>query len=99
MSRHAALLPATFSRTIEDWLAEDIPSFDYGGYVVGNDDKVATLFCKSDGVLAGVPFFDQVFQHTGCTVKWNFEEGAEIMPYGGKVAVAEVRGPARRILM
>ncbi|KAJ2487088.1 nicotinate-nucleotide diphosphorylase (carboxylating) [Coemansia sp. RSA 2050] len=110
MSRLAALLPTTFSRTIEDWLAEDIPSFDYGGYVVGNDDKVATLFCKSQGVLAGVPFFDQVFQHTGCTyvsalqhsmsiVKWSFEEGAEIIPLGGKVAVAEVRGPARRILM
>ncbi|KAJ2877830.1 nicotinate-nucleotide diphosphorylase (carboxylating) [Coemansia aciculifera] len=32
-------------------------------------------------------------------VKWNFEEGAEIMPHDGRVAVAEVRGPARRILM
>ncbi|KAJ2447329.1 nicotinate-nucleotide diphosphorylase (carboxylating) [Coemansia sp. RSA 2424] len=99
MSMYAALLPVTFARTIENWLAEDIPSFDYGGYVVGNDSKVATLYCKSKGVLAGVPFFDQVFHHTGCSVVWAVEEGVEISPDGGKVAVAEVRGPARRILM
>lgn len=96
----AALLPTTFSRTIEDWLAEDIPSFDYGGYVVGDEPKEATLFCKSPGVLAGVPFFNEVFRQTGCTVDWNFEEGSKIDPeQQGKVAAATVCGPARRILM
>ncbi|KAJ2161764.1 nicotinate-nucleotide diphosphorylase (carboxylating) [Coemansia sp. RSA 552] len=99
MSRYAALLPTTFAGTITDWLAEDIPSFDYGGYVVGDDDKLATLYCKSDGVLAGVPFFNEVFRQTGCTVAWSFEEGADIIPMDGKVVVAQVRGPARRILM
>ncbi|KAJ2799070.1 nicotinate-nucleotide diphosphorylase (carboxylating) [Coemansia guatemalensis] len=99
MSRHAALLPTTFARTIEDWLAEDIPSFDYGGYVVGDDEKEATLYCKSEGILAGVPFFNEVFRQTGCTVVWSFEEGAEIIPFDSKVEVAKVHGPARRILM
>ncbi|PIA13241.1 nicotinate-nucleotide diphosphorylase [Coemansia reversa NRRL 1564] len=99
MSRYSALLPTTFARTIEDWLAEDIPSFDYGGYVVGDDEKVATLYCKSEGVLAGVPFFNEVFRQTGCIVVWSFEEGAEIIPLNGKVVVAKVSGPARRILM
>ncbi|KAJ2008630.1 nicotinate-nucleotide diphosphorylase (carboxylating) [Coemansia thaxteri] len=84
---------------IEGWLAEDIPSFDYGGYVVGDDEKVAILYCKSPGVLAGVPFFNEVFRQTGCIVVWSFEEGVEIIPREGKVTVAEVRGPARRILM
>ncbi|KAJ1722440.1 nicotinate-nucleotide diphosphorylase (carboxylating) [Coemansia erecta] len=99
MSKFAALLPPTFARTIESWLAEDIPSFDYGGYVVGDDEKVATLYCKSPGVLAGVPFFNEVFRQTGCVVTWSFEEGVDIFPQNGKVVVAEVRGSARRILM
>ncbi|KAJ1882382.1 nicotinate-nucleotide diphosphorylase (carboxylating) [Coemansia sp. RSA 1722] len=99
MSMFAALLPPTFARTIENWLAEDIPSFDYGGFVVGDDEKEATLYCKSQGVLAGVPFFNEVFRQTGCTVTWSFEEGAEIIPHNGKVVVAKVRGSARRILM
>ncbi|KAJ1800991.1 nicotinate-nucleotide diphosphorylase (carboxylating) [Coemansia sp. RSA 2399] len=99
MAKHAALLPTTFARSIENWLAEDIPSFDYGGYVVGDDEKEATLYCKADGVLAGVPFFNEVFRQTGCTVTWSFEEGAEIIPNDGKVVVAQVRGAARRILM
>ncbi|KAJ2549344.1 nicotinate-nucleotide diphosphorylase (carboxylating) [Coemansia sp. RSA 1933] len=99
MAKHAALLPTTFARSIENWLVEDIPSFDYGGYVVGDDEKEATLFCKSAGVLAGVPFFNEVFRQTGCTVVWSFEEGAEIIPNDGNVVVAYVRGAARRILM
>ncbi|KAJ2378922.1 nicotinate-nucleotide diphosphorylase (carboxylating) [Coemansia sp. RSA 2611] len=99
MSKHAALLPTTYARTIEAWLAEDIPAFDYGGYVVGDDVKVATLYCKSPGVLAGIPFFNEVFRQTGCSVEWSFEEGVEIIPHEGKVVVAEVRGAARRILM
>ncbi|KAJ1858582.1 nicotinate-nucleotide diphosphorylase (carboxylating) [Coemansia sp. RSA 1822] len=99
MSRHASLLPISYARTVEHWLAEDIPSFDYGGYVVGDDIKVATLYCKSPGVLAGKPFFNEVFRQTGCTVSWSFEEGVEILPNEGKVVVAEVTGPGRRILM
>ncbi|KAJ2709642.1 nicotinate-nucleotide diphosphorylase (carboxylating) [Coemansia spiralis] len=99
MASPAALLPTTLARTIEAWLAEDIPSFDYGGYVVGDDEKSATLYCKSAGVLAGVPFFDEVFRQTGCTVVWSVKEGAEITVDAGNVAVAEVRGPARRLLM
>ncbi|KAJ2780931.1 nicotinate-nucleotide diphosphorylase (carboxylating) [Coemansia javaensis] len=100
MPNHAALLlPTAVARAIEAWLAEDVSSFDYGGYVVGDAEKTATLYCKSRGVLAGVPFFDEVFRQTGCTVVWAVEEGAEIDPDGGRVAVATVRGPARRILM
>jgi len=33
---HSHLLPLDWNkRQIEEWLHEDIPSFDYGGYVVG----------------------------------------------------------------
>ena len=44
---YAHLLPNTYKATIAAWLAEDTPAFDYGGFVVGEAHKTATLFCKS----------------------------------------------------
>jgi hypothetical protein len=41
------LLPSTFKETITAWLAEDVPSFDYGGFVVGETDQVAVLYGKA----------------------------------------------------
>lgn len=41
------LLPPTFKRTISEWLEEDCPSFDYGGFVVGEADGEARLLGKS----------------------------------------------------
>ena len=29
---------------VQAWLKEDIPSFDYGGFVVGNKKEVAILY-------------------------------------------------------
>jgi len=62
----AHLLPPTYKSTIASWLAEDTPSFDYGGFVVGEDPCEARLLGKSAGILAGVPFFDEVFAQLGC---------------------------------
>jgi nicotinate-nucleotide pyrophosphorylase (carboxylating) len=54
---------------------EDIPSFDYGGCVVGDKAEVATLYCKANGVVAGVPFFTKVFEQLGCSVEWQVKVG------------------------
>lgn len=43
----AHLLPTTYKQTVAAWLTEDTPSFDYGGFVVGEDEKAATLYGKS----------------------------------------------------
>lgn len=43
----AHLLPPEFKRTIASWLHEDCPSFDYGGFVVGEETKTARLYAKS----------------------------------------------------
>lgn len=95
----ADLLPVHFKSQITEWLREDTPSYDYGGFVVGNASRTATLFCKSPGILAGVPFFDEVFTQCGCSVEWHFKEGNFIDPKGGKVAVATVTGPTRKLLL
>jgi nicotinate-nucleotide pyrophosphorylase (carboxylating) len=69
-SSFARLLPGTFQKKISEWLEEDVPAFDVGGFVVGDAQETATLWQKAAGVVAGVPFFDEVFQQLGCRVEW-----------------------------
>jgi len=95
----ADLLPDDYKSQIRAWFAEDAPSFDYGGFVVGSSPRSATLYGKSAGVLAGVPFFDEVFAQCGCTVQWHLKEGEYFDPASGKIAVATVTGPVRKLLL
>lgn len=104
----AHLLPSSWKTQITAWLAEDTPSFDYGGFVVGEVPRTATLYAKSGGIIAGIPFFNEVFTQCGCTVEWHSEtrEGQHIerksddgASKGFKTALATVRGPARGILL
>ncbi|KIX99330.1 uncharacterized protein Z520_04906 [Fonsecaea multimorphosa CBS 102226] len=97
----ADLLPSHFTTQITAWLAEDTPSFDYGGFVVGSEPRSAQLLCKSAGVLAGVPFFDEVFRQLDCAVEWHYDEGTYLDPKqaGGKIKVATVKGPTRKLLL
>lgn len=41
------LLPLTYKRMVSEWLEEDCPSFDYGGFVVGEKITEARLLGKS----------------------------------------------------
>jgi len=79
----AHLLPQTYKRLVSEWLEEDTPSFDYGGFVVGEEISEAKLLGKSEvglpnpgesfhltyhkGIVAGVPFFDEVFRQLDCS--------------------------------
>lgn len=62
------LLPPSWKTQVQAWLAEDTPSFDYGGFVVGETHREAFLLGKgkSVAVLAGKPFFEEVFSQLGC---------------------------------
>ncbi|QPG76992.1 nicotinate-nucleotide diphosphorylase (carboxylating) [Brettanomyces nanus] len=97
------LLPesAGWKQQITYWLQEDMPAFDYGGYVVGDNIQSATLYCKSDGVLAGVPFAKEVYKQCGLVVEWLIEEGTHLKPSevtGGKIKVALISGAVKNIL-
>ena len=46
-SLYAQLLPPSYKQDIMNWLKEDVPSFDYGGFVVGETPEVAILYGKS----------------------------------------------------
>ncbi|KAL4894328.1 Quinolinate phosphoribosyl transferase [Aspergillus ambiguus] len=97
------LLPPTYKRLITTWLEEDCPSFDYGGFVVGDHPAEARLLAKSPGLLAGVPFFDEVFAQLHCTVTWHVSEGDVLTPgtSGSEKVIhcATVTGPTRSILL
>ncbi|KAK8852235.1 Quinolinate phosphoribosyl transferase [Apiospora arundinis] len=96
----AHLLPPSWKAQITAWLAEDTPSFDYAGFVVGEHARTATLWGKSRGVLAGVPFFDEIFAQCGCAVEWHLSEGDEVSDNNNaKHKVATVTGPARGLLL
>jgi nicotinate-nucleotide pyrophosphorylase (carboxylating) len=97
----ADLLPSHFTSQVTTWLAEDTPSFDYGGFVVGSSPRTAQLLCKSPGILAGIPFFDEVFRQLECKVEWHHNEGDWIDPTskGGNIKVATVTGPTRKLLL
>ncbi|KAF2084567.1 nicotinate-nucleotide pyrophosphorylase [Saccharata proteae CBS 121410] len=92
----AHLLPQTYKRMVSEWLEEDTPSLDYGGFVVGEEMAEARLLGKSKGVLAGVPFFDEVFKQLDCTVEWHIKEGEVFDPVKH---CATVRGPVRKLLL
>eukprot|EP01118_Nematostelium_gracile_P016622 TRINITY_DN692_c0_g1_i1.p1 TRINITY_DN692_c0_g1~~TRINITY_DN692_c0_g1_i1.p1 ORF type:complete len:293 (+),score=93.26 TRINITY_DN692_c0_g1_i1:61-939(+) len=97
---HAHLLALEWDRSvITQWLKEDIPSMDYGGFVVGDKDEEAILYCKKTGVLAGSPFVTEIFTSLGCTVEWKIKEGTLIEADGKRIEVAVVRGQARKILV
>lgn len=65
---YAHLLPPSWKTQITVWLQEDTPSFDYGGFVVGEVERTAYLLGKGKGpaVLAGVPFVDEIFKQLDC---------------------------------
>lgn len=90
------LHPLKLRQLAADWMAEDVPAFDYGGFVVGERTETAVLLCKSPGVLAGVPFFDAVFSLLDCEVAWNSNEGDFVQPVS---EVATVTGKVRNILL
>ena len=75
-----SLIPLEFETEIKNWLKEDIPSFDIGGFVVGNKPAKAVLLGKSNGILAGTPFFTKVFDFLHCEIDWLKPEGEKITP-------------------
>lgn len=64
----AHVLPPSWEAQVISWLEEDAPSFDWGGYVVGEVEREAFLLGKgkSPAVLAGVPFVGKIFSYLGC---------------------------------
>ena len=91
------LIP-NISEKIEQWIQEDIPAFDIGGFVVGSSKKKAILYCKSAGIIAGVPFVTQIFEKLQCNITWLVKEGDLIQPEEKK-EIAYISGNINQILI
>lgn len=92
------MIPTWFNNKIDQWLQEDIPTFDYVGKVVGTANKQAKLYVKQTTIIAGVEFFDMVMARVGCAVEWNYSEGDFIQYQGERIVAATITGPGNRIL-
>ncbi len=109
------LLPPSWKSQVTAWLAEDTPSFDYGGYVVGEVEREAFLFGKGKipAVLAGSPFFTEVFAQLGCQYVRCLIASSDVFYHSSRVEwhikegetfepikhVATVKGKARHLLL
>jgi len=67
--QYTYILPPSWKGQVAAWLAEDTPSFDYAGFVVGEAEREAFLFGKGSqqAILAGCPFFAEVFKQLDCS--------------------------------
>lgn len=69
----AHLLPPSWKADVQRWFAEDTPSFDWAGFVVGEEEQEAFLWGKS-----GVSFYAttrpsiriQLIRPVGC-LSWS----------------------------
>lgn len=96
------LLTNTWKKSIRQWLDQDTPNYDVGGYVVGCDTSVCNIYCKSNGVLAGLPFVNYIFEILSCDIIWLHQEGSFIEASNetkDRVVVASVSGPTNKILL
>jgi len=66
--QYSHLLPPSWKSQVVAWLEEDTPSFDYGGFVVGETQREAFLLGKGSkrAVLAGTPFVNEIFHQLDC---------------------------------
>jgi nicotinate-nucleotide pyrophosphorylase (carboxylating) len=103
---YANLLPTSgkWKTQITEWLSEDVPSFDFGAFVVGNKQETASLYMKQYGLISGIPFAAEVFKQCELQVEWHYQEGDYISElvlseHNGKIVVAIVKGTANNILL
>lgn len=95
-----SILCPSWEEKIEEWLGEDVPSFDYAGFIVGEKQESATMLQKASGVLAGSPFVTKIFERVNCKVEWKKNEGEfTTVQKGERIPVAKVTGKAKDILL
>lgn len=93
---YSYLLTPTWKHLIDLWLQEDMPSFDYSNFIVEEQRGEAKLLGKSKGILAGVPFFTELFKKLDVSIEWHMNEGDVIEPV---IKVATISGLVRNILI
>ena len=78
-------------------LAEDLGTGDLTAELVPDGIARARLLCREAAVLAGRPWFEEVFRQLDpeVSIRWLVEEGGALEP---ETLVCEIEGPARALL-
>lgn len=84
---HHILNPIVLQECARNWLKEDSPNFDLQAIVVGDQKVLAKIFCKSSGILAGVPFVNTIFRELECSVNWLRKEGEFLDTSQGSIGI------------
>lgn len=95
---HHILNPVILDDLARNWIREELPHFDLQAMAVGDIDIAAKVFCKSPGVLAGIPFANSVFNQLNCSPNWFCKEG-EWLEAKPVCEVAYVGGKAHNVLL
>ncbi|KAI3653237.1 hypothetical protein MP228_002662 [Amoeboaphelidium protococcarum] len=103
--------PELLKQILLEYLKEDIPSFDFGAFAVGTEQKQASLLCKASGVVSGLPVVQCLFtQILNCKFEAFYSDGDYIdvdtvsdvqKGHGskaGRIVVAKVCGRACDLL-
>lgn len=98
MEDFSSLLPPTFKKVVQEWITEDIPSFDFGAFVVGEKEDEAQLLIKSTLVLAGVPFANEILNTFELNYEWKIKEGTFIEYKNSPILACVVQGKAKNLL-
>ncbi|XP_037047820.1 nicotinate-nucleotide pyrophosphorylase [carboxylating]-like isoform X2 [Bradysia coprophila] len=93
------LNPIVLQECARNWLKEDSPNFDLQAIIAGDRKVTAKIFCKSSGILAGVPFVNAVFRELECSVEWLYEEGRYLDVSNGIIEVAHITGKGHCVLL
>jgi len=91
-------LPADLAAVVQRALDEDVGSGDLTAALIPDRARArAEVVCREDAVLAGTPWFDEVFARLDPTVivSWSCRDGERVAP--GTVVCA-LHGPARAIV-
>lgn len=70
--------------------------------MVGSNFIKANVYCKEQGILAGVPFVDAICEELGIKKpNWLFQEGSYLLNASptNRTIVCNVIGPAKKVLM
>lgn len=91
-------LPADIAETVSHALAEDVGDGDRNAAIIAEDAQArASVTAKESGVLAGSPWFDEVFRQLDARVqiRWQADDGDAVK--AGQT-LCEVSGPTRALL-
>lgn len=92
-------IPAGIAALVTQALDEDIGDGDRNAVVAGDEQQArAVVTARESGILAGGPWFDEVFRQLSAdeiSVHWHLDEGGTLKPGH---TVCELTGPARSLL-